>query len=141
MPLEMAGFHRDCASRCVVDMWRATRPPDTATIGSLEQSMSLMVIITFLAAAVVGYTARAARNSRKLDERLAARYATRRRERTSFGMPDGALYGAHFGSEAMPADRADVVYEPVGPTYTPEVVATARRAVRPAFGIQIRVKP
>ena len=101
--------------------------------------MSLIVIITFLAAAVVGYTARAARNSRKLDERLAARYATRRRERTGSGMPDGMPYGASF--DAMPADPADVVYEPAGPAYTPDVVATARRAVRPAFGIQIKVKP
>ena len=101
--------------------------------------MSLIVIITFLAAAVVGYTARAARNSRKLDERLAARYATRRRERTGFGMPDGTPYGANF--DAMPADRGDVVYEPAGPAYTPDTIATARRAVRPAFGIQIRVKP
>ena len=103
--------------------------------------MSLIVIITFLAAAVVGYTACAARNSRKLDERLAARYATRRRERTGLGMPDGALYGAPFGSEGPLGEPADVVYEPAGPRYTPEVIATARRAVRPAFGIQIRVKP
>ena len=101
--------------------------------------MSLIVIITFLAAAVVGYTARAARNSRQLDERLAARYATRRRERTGYGMPEGTLYGAPF--EGTPAERPDVVYEPVGPAYTPETVATARRSVRPAFGIQIRVKP
>jgi hypothetical protein len=103
--------------------------------------MSVIVIITFLAAAVVGYTARAARNSRKLDERLAARYATRRRERTGPGTPDGAPYAAPFGSEGSLGEPADVVYEPAGPKYTPEVIATARRAVRPAFGIQIRVKP
>ncbi len=103
--------------------------------------MSLIVVITFLAAAVVGYTARAARNSRKLDERLAARYATRRRERTGSGLPDALLYGAPFSNDGTAGERADVVYEPAGPAYTPDTVATARRAVRPAFGIQIRVKP
>ena len=102
--------------------------------------MSLIVVITFLAAAVVGYTARAARNSRKLDERLAARYATRRRERMGTGLPDGMLYGASFGGGAG-SDAGDAVYEPVGPAYTPDTIATARRAVRPAFGIQIRVRP
>ena len=103
--------------------------------------MSLIILITFLAAAVVGYTARAARNSRKLDERLAARYAMRRRERTGPGLPDGALYVAPFTFDGMRAEPVDVVYEPAGPKYTPETVATARRAVRPAFGIQIRVRP
>lgn len=103
--------------------------------------MSLIVIITFLAAAVVGYTARVARNSRKLDERLAARYATRRRERTGSGLPDGLLFGPPFGSEGLAGDRGDVVYEPIGPAYTPDTIATARRAVRPAFGIRITVRP
>lgn len=103
--------------------------------------MSLMVLITFLAAAVVGYTARAARNSRRLDERLAARYASRRRERAELGIPDGGSFDAGFGAEGSSADRADVVFQAVGPRYTPDTIATARRAVRPAFGIQIRVKP
>lgn len=102
--------------------------------------MSLIIIMTFLAAAVVGYTARVASNSRRLDERLAARYASRRRKRAELGMPDGGSYDAPFATDGT-ADRADVVYEPAGPRYTPDTIATARRAVRPAFGIQIRVRP
>lgn len=102
--------------------------------------MTLMIIITFLAAALVGFTARAARNSRTLDERLAARYASRRRERAELGMPDGASYDG-FATGGLSHERPDFIFEPVGPRYTPDTIATARRAVRPAFGIQIRVKP
>lgn len=103
--------------------------------------MSLMIIIVFLAAVAVGFTARAARNSRMLDQRLAARYASRRRERAELGLPDGGRFDVGFGSESVPLDRSDAIFEPVGPRYTPETIATARRAVRPAFGIQIRVRP
>lgn len=103
--------------------------------------MSLIIIITFLAAALVGFTARAARNSIMLDQRLAARYASRRRERAELGLPDGGQYDRHSQSDGLLVDRPDVVFEPVGPRYTPETIATARRAVRPGFGIQIRVKP
>lgn len=103
--------------------------------------MSLMVIITFLAAAAVGFTARAARNSRQLDERLAARYASRRRERAELGMPDGAARDGSFARGGTMPDLADLVYEPAGPRYTPDTIAMARRAVRPAFGIVIKVRP
>lgn len=103
--------------------------------------MSLIVMITFLAAALVGFTARAARNSITLDQRLAARYASRRRERAELGIPDGGQYDSHSRSDGLHLERADVVFEPVGPRYTPDTIATARRAVRPSFGIQIRVKP
>ncbi len=103
--------------------------------------MTLMLLITFLAAALVGFTARAVRNSRMLDQRLAARYASRRRERAELGMPDGAKYDGAFTGGGFAVERPDFVFEPVGPRYTPETIATARRAVRPAFGIQIRVKP
>lgn len=103
--------------------------------------MSLIVVITFLAAAVVGYTARAARNSRRLDERLAARYASRRRERAELGIPDGGAYSTDYAADGMLVGRADDVLQAVGPRYTPDTIATARRAVRPSFGIQMRVRP
>lgn len=102
--------------------------------------MSLLIVITVLSAAVVGYTMRAARNSRQLDERLAARYASRQRARAEHGLPDGVQHDAAFLADVAD-ERAGSIYEPAGPRYTPDTIAVARRAVRPSFGIRITVKP